>query len=687
VENTLLRYGRAKPLWQRRFSLPSTDDALIVVLGCAGYYVGALVGFALTSPSHSVSALWPPNAILLASLLLVPVASWWLVFLGTFAAHVAVQSQSGVPAEMVLLWFISNSSEALIGALFLRFFLKEALDFASLKNVIVYVALAVFLAPFLSSFLDAAFVTLVGWKDNSYWQVWLARFPANVVAAIAIPPFLILWFSQGAAWFRRSSPGQRAELLLVLIGLVVVCFVAFNKPSPRFRSVAPLLYLPLPFLLWAAMRFGSLGASTSLLVLVLISIWCVAQGRGPFAQGTLAHNVNSLQVVLISISLPIMLLAGLVEEREEKSRALRESEARFRSMADTVPVLMWMSGPDKFCTFVNQGWLAFTGRTPELELGDGWSSGIHPEDRERVLETYTEAFDTRQRLMMDYRLRRFDGEYRWVLDTGAPRFDAGGAFLGYIGTVIDITDRKRAEAELRLQREELAHVTRLSTMGELAASLAHELNQPLTAILSNAQAAQRFLARDPTNLKEMEEILQDIVKDNSRAGEVIKRMRTLVKKEAPDFAPLDMGGVISDVVLLAHSDAILHNVHLSLEVGPDLPPIRGDRVQLQQVVLNLLLNAFDAMADCPTSQREIKVRAGRGLGRMLMVAVSDKGTGISEENRETIFHPFYTTKRSGLGMGLSISRSIIEAHGGRLSVENNADRGATFYFSIPVVGA
>jgi two-component system, LuxR family, sensor kinase FixL len=687
VEDTLFRYDRTKPLWQHRFSLPSKDDVLIVVLGCAGYYVGALVGFALTFPSNSVSALWPPNAILLASLVLVPVASWWLVFLGTFAAHVAVQSQSGVPVEMILLWFVSNSSEALIGALSLRFFLKDGLDFASLKNVIVYAAFAVFLAPFLTSFLDAAFVTLVGWKDNSYWQVWLTRFPSNVVAAIAIPPFLVLWFTQGVVWLRRSSRRQRAELLLVLIGLVVVSFVVFHHPSPRLRNIAPLLYLPLPFLLWAAMRFGSLGASTSLLVLVLISIWCVAQGGGPFAQGPLAHNVNTLQVVLISISLPIMLLAGLFEEREEKSRALRESEARFRSMADTVPVLMWMSGPDKLCTFVNQGWLAFTGRTIELELGDGWSGGIHPEDRERILETYTKAFDARLRLMMDYRLRRFDGEYRWVLDTGAPRFDSQGAFLGYIGSVIDITDRKRAESELRIQREELAHVTRLSTMGELAASLAHELNQPLTAILSNAQAAQRFLAKDPTNLKEMNEILQDIVNDNSRAGEVIKRMRTLVKKEAPDFSPLDIGSVISDVVLLAHSDAILHNVRLLLEVSPDLPPVRGDRVQLQQVVLNLILNAFDAMADCPASQREIKVRAGRSIGRMLMVAVSDKGTGISEEHRETIFHPFYTTKHSGLGMGLSISRTIIEAHGGRLSAENNPDRGATFYFSIPVVGA
>jgi two-component system sensor kinase FixL len=287
---------------------------------------------------------------------------------------------------------------------------------------------------------------------------------------------------------------------------------------------------------------------------------------------------------------------------------------------------------------------------------------------------------------MEYRLRRFDGEYRWVLDNGVPRFEADGSFLGYIGSCIDITERKQAESELQLQRQELAHVNRVSTMGELAASRAHELNQPLTAILSNAQAAQRFLAADPANVKELVEILEDIVKDNSRAGEVIKRMRTLAKKEPLEFAPLDIGAVISDVVLLTHSDAILHNVRVALEIDPTLPPVRGDRVQLQQVLLNLLLNAFDAMSSCPADEREITVRAAPERAHALRVAVRDRGTGLRGDDLDKIliFQPFYTTKADGLGMGLSISRSIVEAHGGRLWAENNPDGGATFYFTVPV---
>ena len=236
--------------------------------------------------------------------------------------------------------------------------------------------------------------------------------------------------------------------------------------------------------------------------------------------------------------------------------------------------------------------------------------------------------------------------------------------------------------QLQEQRTDLAHVARISTMGELAASLAHELNQPLTAILSNAQAALRFLSSKPADLEEVREILQDIVKDNSRAGEVIRRMRALVKKEALEFATLDLASLIRDVVALLHSDAILQNVNIALELDDNLPAVRGDKVQLQQVVLNLMLNAFDAMKDCPASERVVQLRLeDNGMG-LIQGSVRDRGTGLSGDKLDKIFQPFYTTKGDGLGMGLSICRSIIEAHGGRLWVENNPDRGATFYFTV-----
>jgi PAS domain S-box-containing protein len=372
-----------------------------------------------------------------------------------------------------------------------------------------------------------------------------------------------------------------------------------------------------------------------------------------------------------------------ITDRKRAEESLRESENRFHTMANTAPVMIWMSGEDKLCNFFNKGWLDFTGRTLDQELGNAWAEGVHREDLDHCLEVYVNSFDTRQEFTVEYRLRRLDGEYRWLVDTGVPRFAPDGKFLGYIGCATDITERKRTELEVVQQRAELAHIARVSTMGELAASLAHELNQPLTAILSNAQAAQRFLAANPADIEEVREILADIVQDNSRAGDVIYRMRALVKKETLQFASLDLSNVVGDVAFLLRSDAILHNIRVVLEINPDLAPVHGDRVQLQQVLLNLLLNAFDAMKDCPVDKRKITVRVEQDDARLLSVAVRDKGVGVSEDRLDKIFQPFYTTKRDGLGMGLSISRSIIEAHGGHLWVRNNADRGATFYFTLP----
>ena len=273
-------------------------------------------------------------------------------------------------------------------------------------------------------------------------------------------------------------------------------------------------------------------------------------------------------------------------------------------------------------------------------------------------------------------------QYRWYI-IGALTLIALQAVL-IVGLLLQRARRRRAEAETRRLNQELTHVGRVSVMGHLASALVHELNQPLTAILSNAQAGQRFLAAKSTNLDEVSEILKDIVQDNNRASEVIRHMRALVKKEQIELAQLNLAGVIGDVVALIHSEAILHSIGVELDLALDLPMARGDKIQLQQVILNLLLNAFDAMKDCPTGERTIVVQAARNGGSMVEIAIRDRGTGLATDKLDKIFQPFYTTKSEGLGMGLSISRSIVEAHGGTLRAKNNPDRGATFYFTIPV---
>ncbi|WP_345816986.1 ATP-binding protein (plasmid) [Paraburkholderia sp. PREW-6R] len=273
--------------------------------------------------------------------------------------------------------------------------------------------------------------------------------------------------------------------------------------------------------------------------------------------------------------------------------------------------------------------------------------------------------------------RRKDGtEFPVEVGLSAFRFDDNNVTLAFI---IDRTDRY----ELHRNRQEVAHLTRVSTMGQLASSLAHELNQPLTAILSNVQAAQRFMANDPIDLGEVREILNDIVQDDFRASEVIRRIRAVVKKGDLDVAPLHLPGVVRDVILLVHSDAIVRGMSVTLDIDGDLPPVRGDRVQLQQVFLNLLLNAFDAMSNLPPLDRVVALTLRPENIGMVCIAVRDRGPGLTSDKLAKIFKPFYTSKPQGLGLGLSISRSIIDMHRGRLWAENNIDRGATFYVTLP----
>ncbi|MEZ2354360.1 nitrogen regulation protein NR(II) [Caballeronia sp. RCC_10] len=249
--------------------------------------------------------------------------------------------------------------------------------------------------------------------------------------------------------------------------------------------------------------------------------------------------------------------------------------------------------------------------------------------------------------------------------------------------VIDRTERY----ELQRHRQELAHLTRISTLGELAGSLAHELNQPLTAILSNVQAAQRFLNAQPVDLDEVREILADLVDDNQRASEVIRRIRALVKKGELEAAPLDLSGVVGDVVLLLHSDAIVRGIRVLVNIAPDLPTVFGDKVQLQQVVLNLMLNAFDAMDRDGQQIREVVIDATLDSKSLIRVAVIDRGPGLEDNIMDKLFVPFFTSKRDGLGLGLSISRSIVEMHGGRIWAQTNPQGGAAFYFTLPVTSA
>jgi PAS domain S-box-containing protein len=308
---------------------------------------------------------------------------------------------------------------------------------------------------------------------------------------------------------------------------------------------------------------------------------------------------------------------------------------------------------------------------------------VHPEDRAARDAAIRRALETHGEYVMEHRVVLSDGQVRWIAGRGRADFDDGKP-LRMRGVSRDCTAQKQADQETLLLRQEIAHVGRVSMMGQLASALAHEINQPLGAILRNTEAAELFMENESPDLDEIRAILADIRKDDQRAGSVIDRMRALLKRHDLETRPLDVGELVGDVASLARADAAARQVKLDVDVAGGLPLVRGDRVHLQQVLLNLILNGMDALNGVSRQDRRVSVTARLDGAQTVEIAVSDTGHGIPADKLAHVFDPFFTTKPNGIGMGLPISRTIIEAHGGRLWAENNNGGGAAFRFTLPI---
>jgi len=362
-------------------------------------------------------------------------------------------------------------------------------------------------------------------------------------------------------------------------------------------------------------------------------------------------------------------------------------DARFCEVMDAAPVMIWVSDPDKLCTWFNRPWLTFTGRTMAQELGRGWAECVHPDDYERCLEIYFGSFDLRKEFRMQYRLRRYDGAYRWIDDTGIPRYGRDGGFLGYIGSCSDIHEYRETDAETHRRLLELAHLNRAAEATALSASIVHELNQPLAAILSNAEAAELCLENEPPNLNLVKEILADIRRDDERAADVVRHMRGLLHRNEVKSLKADANDVVQVVREIVRSQASNMGVSLSTDQEQRALPIHADPIHLQQVLLNLVLNGFDALLSCMQGERRMVLRTASIEGSTVEVSVVDSGAGIPTDMLERIFQPFVTTKAHGTGLGLSIARSIIETYGGEIWAENQTGGGAAVRFSLPLAEA
>jgi PAS domain S-box-containing protein len=391
-----------------------------------------------------------------------------------------------------------------------------------------------------------------------------------------------------------------------------------------------------------------------------------------YGKGQVCRDSQGKPVRIIGVNMDI-------DERRHSEAAVRESEERFRTMADTAPVMIWVAGRDQLCTFFNAPWLAFTGRSMEQELGNGWSQGVHPEDLDRCIAIYSGSFDARRAFQMEYRLRRADGQYRWVLDSGVPRFEPGGAFAGYIGSCIDISDLKRTQEETLARQK-------LEDLGVLAGGIAHDFNNLLGSVLAETELVEADLAAGLYPHEEIERIKTVAI----RGAEIVRELMIYAgQDQAGPFEPIDLSRLTAEMLELIKVSISKH-ASLKSNFDKNLPPVWGNAPQIRQVLMNLVINASEAigekggMIEITTSL----IAGGAGsAGDYVRLEVSDNGCGMTQEAKAKIFDPFFTTKFVGRGLGLAVVRGIVRAHGGAIEIESAPGQGATFRVSLPCASA
>ena len=374
----------------------------------------------------------------------------------------------------------------------------------------------------------------------------------------------------------------------------------------------------------------------------------------------------------------------IVDSLRQAQEKLRESELNLLRMIETIPEMLWSATPRGGVDYCNTRLLEYTGCSADDIMGNGWTRFIHPADVERTLRTWQVCVTTGASYRVDTRaFHAADSTYRWCVANARPLLDPEGRILKWYGTVVDMHEWKQAQEELRSTQAELAYMARVMTMGELTASIAHEVNQPLSGIITNANTCLRMLATDPPNIEGARETARRTIRDGNRAAAVITRLRALFAKKDLTTESVDLNDAALEVIALCGNDLHRNRVALKTELADDLPPVAGDRVQLQQVILNLLTNATDALMRVNDRPREVLVKSFLQPPNFVCVEVKDTGVSFDPHDVDKLFASFYTTKPSGMGVGLALSRSIVESHHGRLWASANDGPGATFSFAIP----
>ena len=539
------------------------------------------------------------------------------------------------------------------------------------------------IVPVGTAFWGAAF-TVSNRFGTDYWVEWRNLSISNGVTAIVLVPVILVGVQQlhpqngskphpGAFWKHASLPRafSRSDTL------------AFDR-SPAGPDTSPaLLYAPVPLLIWAALRFGLGGISASMLAITILAIWGTMQGRGPFLTQTPAENALALQLFLLMVATPLMLLAVAIDDERRSKEALRVSEERMSLAAESAQLALWDWDVANDTVWMTEEGRKFFDFEPGEPLHHAHLAGrVHPDDSAVRATAIQHALETRGSYEAEYRVILPDGSVRWIAARGRSPSSAGNDTAANTRRLDGHHAPKAGCRGGAAAAGGAGASSRVATLSALSGSLAHELSQPLSSILSNAQAGQRFMSQDAPDLVELRAILADIVSADRRAGEIIERLRTMLRRGEVALQAVSVNESLEELLRLTRSDLIARGVSVSNLTTGDLPAAMTDRVQLQQILLNLIVNACDAMASNPPEDRNLTLTTFVAQNEM-RIGVLDCGVGLPDDV-EGLFQPFHTTKDGGLGMGLSICRTLVTSHGGRLWAERRPERGAAFYVALPL---
>jgi PAS domain S-box-containing protein len=637
--------------------VPSTCRNLLrlrpYILACLVFLLclcsSMLGGLLETHVPQPVWLFWPGCAILVTVLVLVPQGEWLTVIIAGLSGFAVYDLGAGLTVASTAPLILVDTIEVLIGAVGLRAIFDGEPRLDNVKGLAKYCLVGLIIIPVVAATFGAAIVA------ESFWITWRITFFSEALAFLLLPPAIVSWAIRLRSEFKESLR-YWTEVCGLILGVSLLGY-AISVTSSR-GSMPALFYALVPLLIWSALRFGLLGVSTSIIIIAFLSIWGSIHGRGPFTGSTPLQQVLSLQLFLFCAAIPFMVLAALAAEHKQSSEALRDSEERFRLIADKAPVMIWMSEIDKSFSFFNKTSLAFTGRRMCEQVGHGWIDGVHPDDWGPCQRAYAAAFDAREEFSIEYRLRRFDGDYRWVVNNGVPRLESNGAFCGYIGTWVDVTDRKLYESALQDFNGRLI-MAQERERTNIARELHDDLSQRMARLLIRLERCLRSAEGTSSPFREQ------LASTMEMASDISATLRDLSHLLHP--STLAVLGLETSVAALCREFSEQH--HLSVKfVGDNIPKDSPPDVNI--CLFRIVQEALQNVAKHSGAQ-EARVTL-RGNGQQIDLRIEDPGSGFDPKR----------SQRTGT-LGLVSMHERVRLVGGHISIHSQPLHGTRIEVQIP----